>query len=102
MIHLHRFTFAAIALAAAATPAAAENWPQWRGPGSQGISTETQLPTEWAPGRNIAWTTDLPGGHSSPVVWGDRIFLTAAIEGAVVPGAKMVPHTVDGKEWIHP
>lgn len=70
----------------------AENWPQWRGPQSQGISAEKSLPTEWGPGRNIAWKTPLPLGHSSPIVWGDRIFLTSAIEGDVVPG--VVPESV--------
>lgn len=72
--------------------ARAENWPQWRGENGQGISKETQLPTEWAPGRNIAWKAPLPHGYSSPVVWGDRIFLTAAIEGETVPG--VVPESV--------
>ena len=81
----------------------AENWPQWRGPGSQGVSSETQLPTTWAPDKNVAWKTALPGsGHSSPIVWGDRVFVTAVIEGEVVPGAKAVPHTMDGKEFVHP
>ena len=75
---------------------AAENWPQWRGPKGQGISTETQLPTEWAPGKNIAWKTELPHGYSSPIVWGDRIFLTSAIEGEVVPG--VVPESVRIKQ----
>lgn len=61
-----------LALGAAAT---AENWPQWRGANGQGISNETQLPTEWAPDRNIAWKTALPHGYSSPIIWDDRIFL---------------------------
>lgn len=81
----------------------AENWPQWRGPGGQGVSSETQLPTTWGPDKNIAWKTELPGsGHSSPIVWGDRVFVTAVIEGDVVPGAKAVPHMMDGKEFVHP
>jgi outer membrane protein assembly factor BamB len=81
----------------------AENWPQWRGPGGQGVSSERTLPVEWAPDRNIAWKTELPGsGVSSPIVWRDRIFVTAVIEGETVPGAKAVAHTVEGKEWIHP
>jgi outer membrane protein assembly factor BamB len=71
---------------------AAENWPQWRGPNGQGVSTETALPTEWAPDRNIAWKTPLAHGYSSPVIWGDRIYLTAAIEGEVVPG--VIPESV--------
>jgi outer membrane protein assembly factor BamB len=84
-------------------PVRAENWPQWRGPGGQGVSAERTLPVEWAPDRNIAWKTELPGsGVSSPIVWGDRIFVTAVIEGETVPGAKAVVHTVEGKEWIHP
>jgi outer membrane protein assembly factor BamB len=89
--------------AAAATALRAENWPQWRGPGSQGVSLENNLPTEWQPDKNIAWKTELPGsGHSSPVVWGDRIYLTAVIEGEVVPGAKAVEHLLGGKPWVHP
>ena len=70
----------------------AENWPQWRGENGQGISKETQLPAEWAPGKNIAWKTPLPHGYSSPVIWGDRIFLTSAIEGEAVAG--VVPESV--------
>ena len=71
---------------------AAENWPQWRGRNGQGISTETQLPTEWTPERNIAWKTALPHGYSSPIIWGDRVFLTTALEGEVMPG--VVPESV--------
>jgi outer membrane protein assembly factor BamB len=85
-----------------AAGAAAENCPQWRGPGGQGISTEKTLPTEWQPDRNVLWKTPLPGGHSSPVVWGNRIFLTAAIEGDAISGAKAVEHLMDGKPWVHP
>ena len=70
----------------------AENWPQWRGPNSQGISSETALPTEWGPGKNIAWKAELPHGYSSPIVWGDRIFLTTAVEGDAIPG--QVPESV--------
>ncbi len=58
--------------------ASAQNWPQFRGPGSQGISVETGLPVQWSATSNVIWKTTLPGpGHSSPIVWGDRIFLTA-------------------------
>ena len=71
---------------------AAENWPQWRGPHGQGISTDKSLPTEWAPGKNVAWKTALPHGYSSPIVWEDRIFLTSAIEGEALPG--VVPESV--------
>ena len=80
----------------------AENWPQWRGPGGQGISSDAALPTDWQPDRNVAWKVALPSGYSSPIVWGNRLFVTAAVEGEVVPGAKAVEHTMDGKPWIHP
>ena len=89
-------------LTAMAGSTAAENWPQWRGPGGQGVSAEQRLPTDWGPERNLAWKVPFPAGHSSPVVWGDCIFLTAAIEGDALPGARAVDHTMDGKPWIHP
>ena len=93
----------AISVSAAVAGLGAENWPQWRGPGGQGVSPETQLPTVWGPDRNMAWKAELPGsGHSSPIVWNDRIFVTAVIEGETVPGAKAVPHTIGGKPFLHP
>jgi outer membrane protein assembly factor BamB len=59
--------------------AVADNWPQWRGPENNGIAKETKLPTEWSATKNVAWTLTLPGmGGSTPVVWGERIFLTSA------------------------
>jgi outer membrane protein assembly factor BamB len=81
----------------------ATNWPQFRGPDGQGVSVETGLPDDWSDTRNVLWKTAIPGrGHSSPVVWGDRIFLTTAIEGALVPGAKGVRHVIDGQDFVHP
>ena len=94
---------AAVCLLFTVSAAAGENWPQWRGPGGQGVSSETRVPADWGPDRNIAWKAALPGtGQSSPVVWGNRIFLTSAIEGEVVPGAKPVEHLMEGKPWVHP
>src|SRR5207302_6590526 len=59
--------------------ARADNWPQWRGPDNTGISKETKLPTVWGEKKNVAWTLPMPGmGGSTPVIWGDRIFLTSA------------------------
>lgn len=59
--------------------ARAENWPQFRGPTGQGISTEKDLPTEWSATKNVAWKTEITGeGWSSPIVWENRVFLTAA------------------------
>jgi outer membrane protein assembly factor BamB len=96
------FALLGVAILGSAALSAA-NWPQWRGPGGQGISRETQLPASWSPQQNIAWKAEVPGrGHSAPVVWNDRIFLTTAIEGEVVPGAKAVEHIDSGKPFLHP
>jgi outer membrane protein assembly factor BamB len=79
------------------------NWPQWRGPDSQGISAEKGLPTEWDTEKNIMWKTPIAGrGHSSPIVWNNRIFLTTSLEGSVVPGAKAVKHMQGNEEFVHP
>lgn len=81
------------------------NWPQWRGPDGQGISVETGFPIEWSATENVRIKTAVPGrGHSSPVVWEDRIFLLTAIEGPVVPGAKAVEHIGWSGEdnYVHP
>ena len=81
----------------------AGNWPQWRGPDGSGISTEKNLPSEWSPTKNIKWKTPIDGrSHSSPIVWGKMIFLTTAIEGAEVPGAKAAKHMLGDKEFVHP
>jgi len=96
-------SFALLAFASLTTVATAANWPQWRGPDGSGISTEKNLPAEWTPTKNIKWKTPIEGrGHSSPIVWGNRIFLTTAIEGAVVPGAKAVTHLNEGRVFLHP
>ena len=94
---MHRTVSITFALSLALTAGlAADNWPQWRGPDGQGISTEKDLPTEWAPEKNIAWKTELPHGYSSPIVWNDRIFLTSAIEGEAIPG--VIPESVRIKQ----
>jgi outer membrane protein assembly factor BamB len=65
-------------LCASVAVARAENWPQWRGPSNDGISTETNLPAEWSATKNIVWKLALPGmSGSTPAVWGNRIFLTS-------------------------
>ena len=79
------------------------NWPQWRGPASMGVSTETNLPTEWNASKNVRWKTPITGrGLSSPIVWGKKIFLTTSIEGAVIPGAQAPKHMDGENEFKHP
>jgi len=59
----------------------AENWPRFRGPTGQGLSCEKGLPLHWSASSNIVWKMSIPGeGWSSPIVWGDRIFVTTATE----------------------
>lgn len=88
---------------ATAGSSAAGNWPQWRGPDGTGISTEKNLPAEWNTAKNIKWKTAIDGrGHSSPIVWENKIFITTAIEGAEVPGAKAAKHILGDKEFVHP
>lgn len=59
----------------------AEEWPGWRGPRGDGTSSEKHLPIRWSATENIAWKTAIPGiGHSSPIVWGNRVFVTSCRE----------------------
>jgi outer membrane protein assembly factor BamB len=105
-----RSLVAGIALLGVSVSASAQ-WPQWRGPGGQGISTEKNLPTEWSaagdgkPAVNIKWKTEIPGrGHSSPIVAGGLIFLTTSIKGQEVPGRKAPVHLDFQKQpgYLHP
>ncbi len=72
--------------------AAQDHWPQWRGPDHNGISTSTGLPTTWSETENIVWKAPLPSwSGGSPVVWGDRIFLTS-------PSKSDKPSASDGRD----
>ena len=71
-------------------------WPQWRGPLGTGVAPHADPPVEWSEEKNIRWKIALPGsGHSAPVVWGDRVFLTAA-----VPSGKPPPVAVPARTAI--
>ena len=68
---------AVLVLVGLATGLEADNWPQWRGPALTGVSSETGLPVEWSETTNVAWRAPLEGaGVSSPVVWGNRVYVT--------------------------
>ena len=59
---------------------AARNWPQWRGPSGTGVAPVSDAPTRFSASEGIKWKTPIPGkGHSSPIVWGDRVFVTTAV-----------------------
>lgn len=58
-----------------------ENWPSWRGPRENGISNERELPLTWSATKNIRWKVALPEpGNSTPIVWGDRVFITQSLD----------------------
>ena len=59
------------------TVVAADEWSQFRGPNGSGVSETKGLPSEFGPNKNVIWKTELPSGHSSPVLTRDRIFVTA-------------------------
>lgn len=88
-----RFTLCVIALAMS-EGVSAQNWPQFRGEAARGIAEGQDLPISWdvESGKNIRWAADIPGmGHSSPVIWQDRVFLTTAV-------ADELPNLVLGDE----
>ncbi len=79
---MSRAVLAASLVLASAAFAAAENWPQFRGPTGQGVSAETDLPLTWTATEHVKWRADVPGeGWSSPVVWGERVFVSTATGG---------------------
>jgi outer membrane protein assembly factor BamB len=73
-------TTLALALVLFAAPAQSADWPEFRGPTGQGVAGEVALPVEFGKGKNQVWMKPLPGkGWSSPIVYGNRIYLTAAV-----------------------
>ena len=79
------------------------DWPDWRGPGRDGVSLETSLPTQWSPaGQNLAWKAPY-GGRSAPIVLGDRLFLQNSVgEGETQQERVMCFHADTGKLlWEH-
>src|SRR5262245_45161900 len=64
----------------AASAMAADNWPQFRGPNAGVIADDPRLPDSWSESENVLWKVDVPGfGWSSPIVWGDHVFVTSAV-----------------------
>jgi outer membrane protein assembly factor BamB len=77
------FLFANFLLSTASAEPAIENWPAWRGTRGDGSSLETGLPIRWngQTGEHVVWKTEIPGtGHSSPIVWGERVFVVACLD----------------------
>lgn len=91
-------TTTAIALLLITVAVSADNWPGWRGPGDAAVSTESNLPAAWSDTQNIAWQTPLRGlGISSPIVWGNRVFVTSQ-DGFVAERPGNHPTLVQGPD----
>jgi outer membrane protein assembly factor BamB len=73
-------------------------WPQFRGPAGRAVSSIASLPTTWSTTMNVAWKVDVPGrGWSSPIVWGDQVFVTTAVS----PGAfKQASPGIYGNDYV--
>lgn len=94
MEHVAVRTVAALILAGSA--AVGEDWPSWRGPDGNPVSSETNLPTKWSRDSGIAWRTALPGGgNGSPIVWKDKVFVPVELPGRRV--AAVCVSVTDGK-----
>jgi outer membrane protein assembly factor BamB len=77
---MRRLSLCALLTLSLTSAVSAENWPNWRGPTSTGISPETGLPVKWSDTEGIAWKAPIRGlGISSPIVWGDRVIVTSQI-----------------------
>jgi outer membrane protein assembly factor BamB len=79
-------------------------WPQWRGPFGTGVAPNAQPPVEWSETKHVRWKTALPGkGHSTPIIWGESIFLTTAIPygEAVRPSLPDRPGSHDNLHLTH-
>src|SRR5262249_5537777 len=78
---MHRVRLLAVLLGALgwSSALAADNWPQFRGPDA-GVAEGNDLPDTWGATQNVVWASEVPGrGWSSPVVWGDKVFLTSVV-----------------------
>ncbi|MGV3771780.1 MAG: PQQ-binding-like beta-propeller repeat protein [Verrucomicrobiales bacterium] len=73
------------------------NWPAWRGPLANGVAPEASPPVKWSETNNVRWKIELPGkGHSGPIVFGNRVFVTAA-----VPIGEKLPPVFDNAPGVH-
>ena len=91
------WVFAFPAVAENPTPPADQGWTQWRGPLASGVAPHANPPVEWSEQKNVRWKIPLPGkAHSSPIVFGDRVYLTAA-----VPVGEALPAVHDTAPGAH-
>jgi len=78
---MHNNLTLAVLLGCSTLTLTAANWPSWRGPNQDNISPESKFPTKWSRDENVKWRAPLPeAGNSSPIVWGDTVFVTQALQ----------------------
>ena len=78
--HMHSNLHVTALLAFSALSVSAANWPSWRGPSQDNVSSESRFPTKWSRTENVKWRAPLPEpGNSSPIVWGDTVFVSQAL-----------------------
>src|SRR5262245_31911549 len=95
---MRRLIYCAALLLGWASQTWAENWPSWRGPRGDGTSAEKNLPTSWSSTENVRWKVKLSGpGNSSPIVWGQRVFLTQSVDKKGTERAVLCFDRADGK-----
>ena len=83
-----------------ASLAMAENWPAWRGVHGDGVSSESDFPTEWSREKNVRWRIDMPErSNSTPIVWGDRVFVTQAMDGGKQRTVLCLDRKTGAKVW---
>ncbi len=76
------------------------DWPYWRGPAADGMAVG-DAPLHWSDTQNVKWKTDIPGrGSSSPVIWGDRIFVTTAVKTGAAGGAEQAKPAPGGRPGL--
>jgi outer membrane protein assembly factor BamB len=86
----------------AAAHAAAQSWPEFRGPGGQGHSSDADVPLEWSESKNVAWKVPVPGaGWSSPVIANGRVWLTTAVAGRETSLRALAFDMASGKELVN-
>lgn len=96
---MKRFLLLIAATAALGLACSADNWPGWRGPLGTGQCAEKDLPVAWSATENVRWKAPLPGpGMSSPIVWGDRVFVTQSLDKDGKQRALLCFDRKDGKQ----
>ena len=83
---------AALVMSAANSADSDRNWPQWRGPSEIGVAPNSDPAIEWSETRNVKWKIALPGkGHSTPIIWGDMLFILSAVPTGTAAGPETSP-----------